>query len=196
MVGLEPDRESPGKPDRGTEGRHVRTLRRDEDEVLVPHDLADRGDHLGRESPGNVRQVGRRRLVRQQPVAELADGHRADRRERVVALLVVDQPRDIVDLPRDHRLVEEGRQLDVGEAVLGGDALLLRRCRDPGEFVTRAPRRRPSQHRAQVREAVRPAGEGDAARPRHAGRPPWPEPSSLSVGVGGGVVVGVGGRVR
>ena len=118
-----------------------------------------------------ARSVGRR-VVRQQPVAQLADGHRADRRERVVAVLVVDQPRDIVDLPRDQRLLEERRQLHVGEAVLGGDAFLLRRRGDAGELVARAARRGPRHHRAQVVEAIRPAGQGDAVRSRHAGRPP------------------------
>ena len=56
-----------------------------------------------------------------------------------VVVLLVDEPRDVVEFPRDERLVEEPAQLDIGQADLRGDTLLLRFGGDAGEFVARPP---------------------------------------------------------
>ena len=56
-------------------------FRRDHHQVLQAADLADRRRHLRRDAGRERRELRRRRLVRQQPVAEAADGQMRDRRE-------------------------------------------------------------------------------------------------------------------
>ncbi len=100
-----------------------------------------------------------RGVVGQQPLTELADGHRAHRRERLGVVLVVDQPADVVDLPRDDRLVEERRERAPRPGTAG---------RPPAPPAT-APRSRRVRHRT---VAVTPWPAGCAGRRRRTTCPP------------------------
>ena len=143
MVRLQPHREPPGQADRVAEARDDAALARDGDQVLDAHQLADRGDHLGREAGA---QRGQRvRFGGEQQLAELADGERGDRRERRRVVAVDDQPGDLVGFVRNHRLGEERRERQVGQRHLRRDALgramprRARRARRRSGTASRAP---------------------------------------------------------
>ena len=100
-----------------------------------------------------VEHVGRR-LVREQPLAEAADGEVADRRERGAVVGVEDQAGDLVLLVRDERLFEEPRQRHVGERRLRRDALARVGRGDAGELVAGAEGGRLGEQVAKVGERV------------------------------------------
>ncbi len=76
VVGLQPHRHRARQPDGVAETRHDPHLARDRDQILVAHQLATRRRHLGREAGRQLGKARRGREVRQQPVAEVADGQR------------------------------------------------------------------------------------------------------------------------
>ena len=76
-------------------------LARDRDQVLVAHELRDRGRHLRREPGRQSASVGAFGGIGQQPVAELADGQRATGAKAARVVGVEDQPGDVVLLVGD-----------------------------------------------------------------------------------------------
>ena len=104
-----------GQADGGAERRDHPAPPGDGDQVLVPHDLADRGDHL-RGQAGRERPAASRRAVgprRPRPAASPAGRRPSGARPRANACAVVgvdDQPGDLVGLVRHHQLFEERRQ--------------------------------------------------------------------------------------
>ena len=117
----------PGRPMRVAEARDHAAFRGDRHQVLVAHQLADRGRHLRRE-PG--RERGQRRGVgrgsshsRNSPTVRCGD-----RGEGRGVMGIDDQPGDLVRLVGDHRLGEEGRQRQVGQRHLRRHPL-CRTCR-------------------------------------------------------------------
>jgi hypothetical protein len=137
VVGLQPGGEPAGQAQRAAQPRHDPGAPADRDQIGVAHQLRRRRHHLGRQ-PG--RQPADRGLVpfrrpRQEPVAELSDGERGDRRERGGVVGVDDQPRDVVLVVAHHLLLEEGGQRQVGEHGLGGHPLGGRLRRTPGQHV-------------------------------------------------------------
>ena len=74
VVRLEAHAERAGQPEVLRKRVTTRTLAGHQDQVLIAHELADGGDHLGRESGRDGASTAARRLVAQQPFAELADG--------------------------------------------------------------------------------------------------------------------------
>ena len=160
VVRLQPRRQPPGQADGVAKARDHAALARDDDQILHAHQLADRGDHLRRQprrERGERAGIG---LRRQQPVAEITDRQVRDRREGRGIVAVEDQARDLVILVRDHGLVQEGRERQLGERVLRGDALLGRFRGEAGEHVAGAQRRGLGEQVLQVREAVARGAEG------------------------------------
>ena len=154
MVGLEARRQPAGKPDGVAEARDHPAFRGDDHEVLVAHDLGDRGGHLRRDAG---RERGERRgggALAEQPVAEAADGEMGDRREGAGVVGVDDEARDLVVLVRDDRLVEEMRERQVGERHLRRHAFGGGRGGDAGEAIARARRRRLGEQGLQIGEGV------------------------------------------
>jgi len=162
MVGLQPHREAAGQPDGVAEARHHRTLRGYHHQILEPADLGDRRRHLR----GNARcergERLRRRRVGEEPVAQSADGEMGDRCERRAVVAVDDEARDLVGLVGNDGLREHARERHVGERVLCRHPLFARCCRDPGELIAAARRRRLRQQRLEVAENVAAARDGRA----------------------------------
>ena len=80
MVGLQAHRQPAGQSDRVAEAGDDAAFRRDGDQVLVAHQLADRGDHLGREagrSAANAPGSAASRNSRNSPTVSDATGANA-----------------------------------------------------------------------------------------------------------------------
>ena len=141
VVGLQAGREPTGQAEGVAEPRHDLDPARHRDEVLVAHELADRGDHLGHQPRRDRREhrggIGPRRGF-QQPLPEATDREPRDGRERGAVEGVDDQPADLVGLVRHDQVVQERRQRDVGQRPLRRRPFRRRRCRAAGEVVTRA----------------------------------------------------------
>ena len=117
--------------------------------------LGDGGDHLRRQPGRDGRQGGGVGLVRQQPLAEGADGQVGQGGERRRVVRVDDQPGDLVGLVRDDLLLEEAGERDVGQHELRGDPLAGIGGGDAGQPVARPRRGGFGQQVAEV-------GEGEA----------------------------------
>jgi hypothetical protein len=158
VVRLQAHRQRPGQAERVAVARDHAALAGDEDEVLVAAQFGDGRDHLGGQAGRECGKDIGRRVVREQPLAELSDRQPAHRLERGLVVVVEDQARDLVALVSDQDLLKESRQRHVGEDGLGGDAFAVVRRRDAGQAIARAQRRRLGHHLAQIREGVaRPA---------------------------------------
>ena len=162
MIRLQPNRQPAGQADRVAEPRDDAALAGHQDEVLVAHQLADGGDHFRRQAGRKRAQQFGRRLVAQQPVAKLADGHVGHRLERGRIVRVDDQPRHFVGLVRNDRFIEKLPQRHVGERHLRGHALFVVLGGDAGQRIA-APRGRGlRQQLFQAVEAVRLFSNGRA----------------------------------
>ena len=170
MVRLQAHRETPRQADRVAEACHDAAFGGDGDEVLVAHQLADRGDHLGREARAQRGQ--RLRFGGQQQLAELADRERGHRRERRRVVAVDDQPGDFVGFVRNHRLGEDRCEWHVGQHHLCRHALGSGCRGDPGERVAGSEWRCACQQHAQVVKDVARAGE--CVRVGHSSLPATP----------------------
>jgi hypothetical protein len=93
------------------------------DEILQAHDFAYGGGHFGGETGGQGGETGGVRLLREQPVAQFADGQVTDGGESRAIVSVADKARDFVPLVRDGRIGKEGFQRKIGELHLGAHAL-------------------------------------------------------------------------
>ncbi len=152
MIRLQSGRESASEPDRAPEPGDHFDLAGDQHEILQPHDLGDRRRHF-RQQPGRQRRKRRSiRHLRQQPVAERADSQTGDRREGRRVPPVEQQPRHLVGLVGDDRLVEESGERQVGERHLRRHPLACRAGGDAGQDIARAQRRRARQQRPQIGE--------------------------------------------
>ena len=162
VVGLQPHGHRARQADGVAEARDDAAFLRRQDQVLVAHDLADRGGDLRRDRGRELGQRLGRRALRQEVVAELAHRHGGDRLERLGIVRVEDQPRHLVVLVGDQRLGQDLLQGQVGQRHLGGDALLRRLRRDPRQPVARARRRRLRHQLLEVGEDVSGASDGVA----------------------------------
>ena len=106
--------------------------------------------------------------VVEEPVAELADGQAAKRREGLRGRAVEDQPADLVVVGIDQRMVDDLAKRQVGQDELGGDPLALGRarpCRRAGRPTSpRWPWRRPraGRRRGNARRGRRSTGSRGA----------------------------------
>ena len=98
----------PGKADRIPERGDDAALARGQHEILVAHQLRDRGGNFRRDARRQPLQRRRVRLVREQMIAQLAYRHAGDRSERRRVMRVDDQPRDLVVFVRNERLGQNG----------------------------------------------------------------------------------------
>ena len=174
-----PRREPTRKTDGGPEGRDDLAPAGHRDEILVAPQLRHCADHLRGQARGDSGQRGGVRLVGQQPIPQLPDRHRSQRRERLGVVPVDDQPRDIVILVGDHELLEESRQRYVGQRMPGRDPFSVRAGGDPGQNVTGLPGRRAGKQRPQVVEPVAMAADTGAAD-RHPHSTPETRSGSIS----------------
>lgn len=162
VIGLEADGERAAAAEGGAETRDDFALRGDEHEVLVAHELADGGDHFGREAGGEGGERGGIGLVAEEPVAEGADGKRGDGGEGGAVVRVEDETCDLVGLLRHNGFGEELRERDLGEGVLGGDTFEGVGSGEAGKFVAGADGRGLGEQRAQIGKRVGDAAEGGA----------------------------------
>lgn len=141
MVGLQACAQSTGQADGGAESGRVGDGAGDGDEVLVAHQLGDRGHHLRGQTGCERRQLRASVLTCrgvEQPVAKPSDGQVREGFERRRVVAVDDQPGDLVVLVGDQDVVQESGQRDVGEHPLRGGTLAVRVRGAPGELVTRS----------------------------------------------------------
>ncbi|MNV60730.1 hypothetical protein D3C71_1532050 [compost metagenome] len=156
VVGLQPCRQPPGQAYGVAQARGDLALARHLDQVLVAHQLGDRGHHLGREARRQRRERGAVDMVGQQPVTKATDIKTGHGSECLGIVAVDDQPRDLVGLVGHDHFLQELRQRHLGQRHLRGHALLGRTRRDFGQLIARAFGRSAGQ---QLRQAV----EGMAA---------------------------------
>ena len=160
VVGLQPGRQPAGQAERVAERRDDTDFARHRDQVLVAHQLRYRSDHFGGQAGRHGGDLDA--IDRQQPFAELPDGHRRDRREGRCIMAVDDQPRDLVGLIRDDEIAEEHRQRQVGEAIACRHPRLGGRSGDPRQHIAGTQWRRRRQQPGEVGEAMPGAAEIDA----------------------------------
>ena len=151
VVGLQPRRQAPAQTYGVAKARGDLAFARDLDQVLVAHQLGDRGHHFGREAGRERRQRGAVDRIRQQPVAQAAHVHSGHGRKRGRVVAVDDQPRDFIGLVGNQRFLQELRQRHLRQRHLRRDALLGRLRGDARELIARALGR---SAREQLREAV------------------------------------------
>ena len=83
-----------------------------------------------------------------------------DRGERIAVMGIEDQPRHLVGLVRDERLLQKHREGQIGETQPRCHALLVALGSHPGKIVAGARRRGLGQQHLQVREGVGPHTDG------------------------------------
>ncbi len=138
VVRLQPRGKPARQPDGVAERRGHPALGRDRDEVLEAHDLAHTRRHLGREAGSERGERCGVGLLAQQPIAQSPNGEAAHRRECRGIVGVDDEPRHLIALVRDHRVVEELRERRLRQRHLGGHPLGSAVRRDAGELVAGA----------------------------------------------------------
>ena len=106
-------------------------------------------------------------MIVEDPVAELPDGEAADRLEGLDIVRVDDQPRDLVLVVVDERLLQEAAQRHVGEAHLCGHMLFHRLGSNAGQLVSRPDRCGLGHERLQVRKRIRGLFYGDSIHRRY-----------------------------
>ena len=160
VVRLQPDPESPGQPDGVAKaGGHAGLLRHD-DQVLVAHQLADRGRHLRCDARSEGREHVRRGFVGEQPVAEIAHCQVGYRGEGGPVMGIEDEAGDLVLVIGDHGLVQEPAEREVGQRHARGDAFLGRRGGEAGQGIARAQWGGLGQQVLQVGESPGDAADG------------------------------------
>ncbi len=107
MVGLEADGEASRQPDGVAEFRDDPDLPSNRDQVLVAHQLRDRGRHFGRQPRREFLERLRRRRVRKEPVPERSDRQSRHGRERGGVMAVENKTCHLVRFARHDRLIEE-----------------------------------------------------------------------------------------
>ena len=123
-----------------------------QDQVLLAHQLAHRGHHLGGQPGANAGQRGFVRAIAQQPVAEITHGQVADLGEGGGVVAVDDQPGDFIVLVGDHRFKQEGFQRQIGQCHAGRHALGRGAGGHAGQHIARAQRRGTGEQGFQVRK--------------------------------------------
>ena len=102
----------------------------------------------------------RRRVVAQQPVAQLAHRQRPHRREGLGVVRVHNQPRHFVGLVRHYLLIAKVLERQVGQRALRRHALFRARGRHAGQHIAAAQGRGLGQQLAQAAKCVAPAADG------------------------------------
>ncbi|MNN40308.1 hypothetical protein D3C81_1543790 [compost metagenome] len=179
MVRLQPHRQPPRQADGIAKARHHLAFARHRHQVLVAHQLADRGRDLGGDARRDARQRGTVGLVPQQPVAQVADGRGADRGKSGSIVPVDDQSRDFVRFIRHQRLIEELRQGHIGQRQARSHPLLLAGGGDAGERIAGARRAGLGQQRAQVVEDMALTADGVGICHGNAVPMPGPMPAPM-----------------
>ena len=151
MVGLEADGEASRQPDGVAEFRDDPDLPSNRDQVLVAHQLRDRGRHLRRHTQREFLESLRGCRIRKEPVSERPDGHRRHGRECCGIMAVEDESRDFIGFAGDNRLVEKAAQRNVRPTPCG-------------------PRRAPPRCRRRAQPSGRRSGPGLPAPGACAGR--------------------------
>ena len=132
--------------------RHVANLAGGDDQILIAHQLGDRGDDFRRDAPRQRPQLLFAGRVVEQPFAELADGQRTQRIEGVAVERVEKEAAYVVFVGIDQRTIDDMAERHVGENELGGDAFAFGACGDAGQLVAGLLLIGPGEHFAQVRE--------------------------------------------
>ncbi len=159
VVGLQPRRQAPGQADGAAEFGHRRAFRRHDHQILQPADLGDRRRHFRGDAGGKRRERLRSRIVRQQPVAQPADGQMRDGGKGVLVVAVDDKARHLVVLVRNDSLTEKCLERHVGECELRRHALFAAFRRKPGERVAAAQRGCFGHQHPEIGEGVAAAAE-------------------------------------
>ncbi len=179
MVRLQPGGHASGQADAVAKAGDDADLLRDEDQVLHAHDLRHRGDNFRRQPRCEGFQRRLVRLLAEQPVAEIAHGQVADRREGGGVMAVDDQPSDFIAFVGDQCFFEKTPERHIGQAHLRRHSLGVAARRDPGEQVAGARRAGLGHHLAQIVKA--PGGAAHAVRVRHGCSPYLSVASACSI---------------
>ena len=160
VVGLQAHGQPAGQADGIAEGGDDADATGNGDQILIAHQFRNRGDHLRHQARCQRRQRLCRRRIRQQPVAQTADGQAGNRAEGGGVMAIDDQPRHLVVLVRHQRLGEECRERQFGESEAGGDPLRIARSRHAGQHITRPQGGGAGQQRLQIGEDMAATGDG------------------------------------
>ena len=112
-----------------------RNLARGIDEIKIAHELTDGGDHLAREAARGAAEVGRRRGLAQNPLAQVRDGPVLHLRIDALVQVVLNDARDLILLIGHGGVLAQVAQQQLRQHGLGGDALLRALGGQPGEPV-------------------------------------------------------------
>nr|GEU28151.1 hypothetical protein [Tanacetum cinerariifolium] len=134
VVRLQPGGHAAGQADGVAKARDHEAFARDQHQVLDAHDFRDGCRHLGRDAGRHCRQRGLVGRIAQQPVAQVAHRQVRDGGERRAVVVVDDQARDFVRFVRDHQLVEEHGQWQIGQRHLRGHAFFRAACCELGQL--------------------------------------------------------------
>ena len=113
----------------------------DEDEILGPHQLRDSGHHFRCKPAAQCREDVGIDSVRQEPLAETADGQMGNRRERVVVVRIQNEAGDVVLFVGNDGFIQKYGQGKVGQGHLRRDPFLGRLRRNACQCVARPERR-------------------------------------------------------
>ena len=160
MVRLQARGEPAGQPHGGAETGNDPDLRGDRDQILHAHEFRNRRDHLRRQTGRQFRQHVAGSLIRQQPVAKLADREVRHRREGLGIVAVGDQAGDLVGLVRNHEVLEKRAQRQVRQRHLRGHALFGGARGNARQIVTGTGGRRLRQQRFEVVKPVHHTADG------------------------------------
>ena len=161
MIRLKPRREPRAHPERGARARDDADLRGNRDAIETRRQLRDRGSDLAGEAASGARDIFAGRGVIKEPFAQLADGAIFVAREFGAIEAVVDNPRHLVALVRNHRIVAQIVQRQIGQDHLGRDAFALGPRREARQLVAGARLVGAGQNLAHRIEAV---GDPEKAR--------------------------------
>ena len=135
VVGLEAHRHRARQADRVAEARDHAAFAGGEDQILVPHELADGRSDFWRDAGRQRREALGRRVLGKQPLTKRPHREVRDRRQRRRVMAVADEARDLVRFVGRQRRRDDLRQWNIGQTELGCDVLLSGGGGDAGELV-------------------------------------------------------------
>ncbi len=120
MIRLQANRQPLRQSQCISKSRDDTTLAGNQDQVLIPHQLADRSRHFWGNAPCYLAQLLGVSVVVQQPFPEFTHRQIVDRFECDGIVRIADQPRDFVLFVRNQGMIEKSLQRDIGQSEPGG----------------------------------------------------------------------------
>ena len=171
MIGLQANRKPALEADGIAKARDILAFRRDRDQIRRAHDLARCRNHFRCQARGQRRKGCAITGIGQQPIAKATDRQAANGGEGCLVMAVLDQPRDLIRLIRDHAFREEMRERQISQGALRGDAFLSTFRSNAGQGIAGPKGCRAREQRLQIGEDI--ARCADMLREGHARPGAW-----------------------